>query len=110
MLSTLTTSADSTTITTTTIRTITTLTSTETATTTVGDRVRARAPNAAAVAEDIIQSVISSGTDEPTPTPKNWQRLQAEEGLANACSCKNVDPTETVTSSFTLPPEVCSMQ
>ncbi|KAH7397314.1 hypothetical protein BKA66DRAFT_239295 [Pyrenochaeta sp. MPI-SDFR-AT-0127] len=98
-----TTSAASTTVTTSITRLITTQTITETATT-ILPPVLARAANIAAVAEDIIDSVIASGTTQATTTSKNWQRVVAEAGLANACSCKMVDPTATVTSSFALPP------
>ncbi|KAF1850187.1 uncharacterized protein K460DRAFT_422657, partial [Cucurbitaria berberidis CBS 394.84] len=101
--STITTSAASTTIYTSTTRLITTETITKTATTTA-PALRPRAANIAAVAEDIIESVIASGTTDGVSSSKNSQRVQAESGLANACSCKMVQPTETVTSSFALPP------
>ncbi|CAO2647646.1 Nn.00g085680.m01.CDS01 [Neocucurbitaria sp. VM-36] len=100
---TITTSAASTTITTSTTRLITTQTVMQTTTTTT-PALAVRAANIAAVAEDIIESVIASGTTEAATASKNWQRVQAESGLANACSCKMVDPTATVTSSFALPP------
>lgn len=109
--STVTTSAASTTTAFSTVRILTTETITQTATTTVGPLV-ARAANIAAIAEDIINSVLVSGvsgnaTAEATATPtKNEQRIQAESGLANACSCKLVAPTSTVTSSFPLNPVV----
>ena len=111
--STITTSAASTTITTSTTRVLTTQTVTETATTTMAP-IMARAANIAAVAEDIIESVIASGTTSEASSTKNEQRIQAESGLANACSCKMVDPTATVTQSFAVPPVVslqfCSMK
>ncbi|KAI8931729.1 hypothetical protein NX059_011372 [Plenodomus lindquistii] len=100
--STITTSADSTTSYTSTTRLITTQTVTETATTTMAPMAR-RAANIAAIAEDVIESVIESGSAVVTSS-KSPQRLQAESGLANACSCKMVNPTATVTSSFTVPP------
>ncbi|KAF2848654.1 hypothetical protein T440DRAFT_150799 [Plenodomus tracheiphilus IPT5] len=105
---TITTSADSTTSYTSTTRTITTETVTETATTTVPPVAR-RAANIAAIAEDVIDSVIESGSAIETSS-KSPQRLQAESGLANACSCKMVDPTATVTSSFTVPPIVSPLK
>jgi hypothetical protein len=104
-----TTSAESTTTTTSTTRAVTTETFTQTATTTLAP-VMARAANIAAAAEDIIASVVESGTtanDVASPT-KNSQRLQAEQGLSTACSCKLVDPTSTVTESYALPPVVSS--
>jgi hypothetical protein len=78
------------------------MTVTQTATTTLSPTsplLVPRAANVLAVAEDIFRSVLASGT-------KNEQRIEAESGLANACSCEMVDPTATVTESFTLPPVV----
>jgi hypothetical protein len=69
----------------------------------------ARAANVAAVAEDIIASVVESGTtttDAAVAATKNAQQLAAEQGLSTACSCKLVDPTSTVTVSYPLPPVV----
>jgi hypothetical protein len=108
--STVTTSAASTTTTSTTVRVLTTMTVTQTATTILSPTsplIVPRAANVLAVAEDIFRSVLASGTisEEPTST-KNEQRIEAESGLANACSCEMVDPTATVTESFTLPPVV----
>jgi hypothetical protein len=108
LYSTETTSAASTTTTTLTTRVKTTQTIFQTATTTLG-QVVARAANiaaVAAVAEDIMNSVISSGTTAQATVTENEQRLQAESGLANACSCKMVDPTATVTETFTNDPVV----
>jgi len=65
-----------------------------------------RAANIAAVAEDIFNSVLASGTTSEATSTKNEQRIQAESGLANACSCEMVDPTATVTQSFTVNPVV----
>lgn len=109
--STITTSASTTTTVTSTDRTIVTQTTTKFATTTIppvtlSAGVQARAANVVAVAEDIIASVIVSGTDSQPTSTQNDQRQQAASGLANACSCKMVDPTATVTSSFTVPPVV----
>jgi hypothetical protein len=104
--STITTSAESTTTSTLTTRVVITQTLTQTATTTLAPIVARAANIAAAVAEDIINSVIISGTTaEPTVT-KNAQRISAESGLATACSCKMVDPTATVTYSYALPAAV----
>ncbi|KAH9879685.1 hypothetical protein IAQ61_001504 [Plenodomus lingam] len=99
---TITTSAHSTTSFTSTTRIITTETVTETATSTLAPVAR-RAANIAAIVEDVIESVIESGSAVATSS-KSPQRIQAESGLSNACSCKMVDPTATVTSSFTVPP------
>jgi hypothetical protein len=107
--STITTSDSITTTITSTTRLITTETVTRTATTTLAP-VQARAANIAAVAEDIFNSVVNSGV-APTAvlTADNGQRAQAASGLANACSCKLVDPTSTVTQSYALPPAVSSL-
>ncbi|KAL6709912.1 hypothetical protein ACN47E_000697 [Coniothyrium glycines] len=99
---TITTSASVTSVITSTERSIVTKTVNKTVVTTVA-AVQKRAANILAVAEDVIASVIESGTAAPT-TSKSSQRLQAEAGLANACSCKMVDPTATETSFFTVPP------
>jgi hypothetical protein len=110
--STYTTSAASTTTTTLTTRTVTTQTITQTATTTMGSDARPNVPravmNMAAVTSEaakIISSVLASGTT-PAPAPTSTQkeqRIMAESGLANACSCEMVEPTATVTSEYTLP-------
>lgn len=56
--------------------------------------------------KEIINSALASGTMfEPTST-KNPQRIQAESGLANACSCEMVETTATVTSQYTVRPVV----
>ncbi|KAH8723001.1 hypothetical protein GQ44DRAFT_774526 [Phaeosphaeriaceae sp. PMI808] len=82
---------------------ITTQAITQTTTKTLA-QILTRGPNIAAVAEEIINSVIASGTtSEPTST-KNAQRLLAESGFVNACSCKMVDPTAAVTEFYPLPP------
>jgi hypothetical protein len=85
-----------------------TVTTTQMATTTLAPiQVRqARAVNIVTVAEDIVASVMESGTTPDEATATNSQRLMAESGLANACSCKMVDPTAPVTSFYTLPPVV----
>jgi hypothetical protein len=108
--STVTTSAESTTTTTSTTRTVTTETVTQTATTTLAP-VMARAANMAAAAEDIIASVVESGTtaNNVTSSTKNSQQLQAEQGLSTACSCKLVNPTSTITESYALPPVVSAL-
>jgi hypothetical protein len=83
-----------------------TTTITETATINLYSVVPRAANIMAAVAEDIINSVVTSGTiADATPT-QNPQRDAAVSGLANACSCNMVQPTATVTSSFALPPAV----
>ena len=107
--STITTSAAITTTTTSTTRVVTTETITQTATTTLAP-VMARAANIAAAAEDIIASVVESGTttNDVAESTKNSQRVAAEQGLSTACSCKLVDPTSTITKSYALPPVVSS--
>ncbi|KAH7074205.1 hypothetical protein FB567DRAFT_191686 [Paraphoma chrysanthemicola] len=105
---TVTTSAATVTTFTSTTRILTSSTTTVTATTTLAARLP-RAANIAAVAEDIINSVIESGTTSEAVATKNEQRIQAESGLANACSCKMVEPTATVTSSYAVPPVVSSI-
>jgi hypothetical protein len=46
----------------------------------------------------------SSAPASASPTPvDNPQRGAAASLLANACSCKMVDPTATVTESYTVP-------
>jgi hypothetical protein len=104
-LSTVTTSAASTTTTYRTLRVLTTATIIQTATTTIAPLVP-RAANLVQVAEDIYHSVLVSGTTSEATSTKNGQRLQAESGLANACSCEMVEPTATVTSTFTVNPTV----
>jgi hypothetical protein len=106
LYSTVTTSAAETTTYTSVKRVRTTQTITQTATTTLAPIVARAANIAAAVAEEIMNSVIESGTTAAPTTTKNEQRIQAESGLATACSCKMVDPTATVTQSYALPPEV----
>ncbi|KAI1512706.1 hypothetical protein L13192_10448 [Pyrenophora tritici-repentis] len=108
ILNTVTTSANSTTATTITSRVVTTSTVVETATTTIIPR--RRAANLFAVGEQIFSAVVANGTSvTPASAPvfptssKNTQQLQAESALANACSCKMVDPTATVTESYTVP-------
>ena len=120
----MTTSADFTTATTLTIRTVTTVISTQTATTTLPP-IRARDANVFAAGVALFHSVVSnangtsasaSSTDIPassvatsaSPTPvENPQRSAAASSLANACSCKMVDPTATVTQTYTDPEVVC---
>jgi hypothetical protein len=64
--------------------------------------IRARAVAAAyAVASEIITSVIQSGTDGVATAP-----AVAVTGLSQGCSILNVDPTSTVTSTFTAPASV----
>jgi hypothetical protein len=70
----------------------------------------ARAANMAAVAQDIMNSVVVSGiqpnvTGAAAPT-ESAERIEAESSLSNACSCQFVEPTATVTSSYTVPPVV----
>ena len=104
--STVTTSDSTTTTTTSVTRLISTETVTNTATRTLAP-VKARAANIAAVAEDMFNAVVNSGIPaSAVPTDDNAQRSQAASGLANACSCKLVDPTSTVTESYALPPKV----
>jgi hypothetical protein len=104
--STVTTSAESTTTSTSTTRVVVTQTMTQTATMTLSPIVARAANIAAAVAEDIISSVLVSGTTVVPTVTRNEQRISAESGLATACSCKMVDPTATVTRSYALPPDV----
>jgi uncharacterized NAD(P)/FAD-binding protein YdhS len=107
-LSTVTTSDSTTTTTTSVTRLISTETVTSTATKTLAP-VKARAANIAAVAEDMFNAVVNSGVPaSAVSTDDNAQRSQAASGLANACSCKLVDPTSTVTESYALPPAVSS--
>lgn len=103
--STITTAASTTTAFTSTQRIIVTKTVNETVFTTVPALKRRAANLAEAEGEKLIESVVASGTAaaaEPA-TSDSPQRLQAETGLANACSCKMVDPTEVVSELFTLP-------
>ncbi|KAK1916631.1 hypothetical protein P3342_012256 [Pyrenophora teres f. teres] len=105
---TVTTSANSTTATTITSRVVTTSTVVETATTTIIPR--RRAANLFVVGEELFSAVVANGTSVtpasastfPTSS-KNTQQIQAESALANACSCKMVDPTATVTESYAVP-------
>jgi hypothetical protein len=81
----------------------------ETATITASASVRRRMVAAAAqiesIASSIVASVVASGTPSSTAaaSTKGPARLAAEQGLATACSCKQVQPTSTVTDAFTIP-------
>ncbi|KAF1925925.1 uncharacterized protein M421DRAFT_227623 [Didymella exigua CBS 183.55] len=106
---TVTTSASETTTQTTTQRTVLTTTVVESTTITASASVRRRMVAAAAqiesIASSIVESVIASGAPASTAeaTKKGAARLAAERGLATACSCKQVQPTSTVTDTFTVP-------
>lgn len=86
----------------------------ETATITASASVRRRMVAAAAqiesIAASIVDSVIASGTPTSTNTASTTEanRLAAEQGLVTACSCKQVQPTSTVTETFTVPNAVVS--
>jgi hypothetical protein len=90
--------------------TTTTETITETATVTPAPMVP-RAANAQLrynAANAIFKSVLASGTDSaiPSTTPLNNEQEVAHAELTTACLCMNVDPTSTVTSTFTAPTQV----
>lgn len=81
-----------------TTRVVTTETVTESATT-APPAIAPRAVAAAyAIASQIITSVIERGSNDIVTAP-----AVAVTGLSQACSIKNVDPTATVTSTFTAP-------
>ncbi|KAF2795428.1 hypothetical protein K505DRAFT_373919, partial [Melanomma pulvis-pyrius CBS 109.77] len=94
------------------------ITTTETVTETATATPAALAPRAANVAarinaaNSIIESVIESGTDSslPSATPQNSAQKEAQAGLSTACICMNVDPTSTVSITYTAPPQQTTLK
>lgn len=66
----------------------------------------------ASIASDVFTSFLfrQQETDIPSTsaeaTPTNTQRDEVVAQMSTACLCLNVDPTSTVTNTFTAPPVV----
>ncbi|KAF1832490.1 hypothetical protein BDW02DRAFT_581167 [Decorospora gaudefroyi] len=93
--------------------TVTTSATSTTATTYHDATIQVRMVNAVALAvgEELFEAVVANdtsaapaGASVSPAVSKSPQRIEAESALANACSCKTVDPTATVTDTYTVPP------
>jgi hypothetical protein len=78
----------------------------------------ARAVNAFAAAQELFASIAAqitspsitgTGVAALSTTSKTPEQLEAESALANACSCRMVARTATVTEFFTAPTVVCHL-